>query len=587
MKPYPKSTRFCLAVTALFSTLHLVACGDDDDFTPVSRNRGYDYALKSTKEFADYPCNDVREGREAVVGRDKDSYYCEFDSRDSVYIWVGDTDTLTAEGREFHRAESSSSVTPQNVTLSEVEGSSDSETSVSSSSYRSSSSYSSSYSSSSYRSSSSYSRDVPFNPDTDYGSMTDTRDGKTYKTVVVNGQTWMAENLNYAGNNVGIAICYGENDSLCAQYGRLYSRDAAMDDSRCEFLADCGLGDGPIQGICPDGWHIPTLEEMQNLIGFIGDDVSHYKSTESTWTYDDGVDTYGLSFLGAGNWSSKNGFEDLHRYEVTWAYYPNGYQYYLLLGGPSGIVSVGGYNTNEYYSSVRCIKGDGIPTYSSSSVKSSSSYSRIKQENAEPFLDEAGTQFNPEIDYGTMTDPRDNKTYKTVDVKGKIWMAENLNYAGNEIGVSTCFNDEDRFCDFFGRLYNRDAAMNDASCAFGDFCDLGDGPIQGICPSGWHIPTNIEAQDLVNVANGNGTPLMSAKGWSVNSGTDTYGLSFMGSGCYTTSEGFHSMGVYEHTWVYYVSSYQYYIVIRGAKNESEVWNYGTNEVYNSIRCVKD
>ncbi len=47
------------------------------------------------------------------------------------------------------------------------------------------------------------------------------------------------------------------------------------------------------------------------------------------------------------------------------------------------------------------------------------------------------------------------------------------------------------------------------------------------------------------------------------------------------------MGVYEHTWVYYVSSYQYYIVIRGAKNESEVWDYGTNEVYNSIRCVKD
>ncbi len=365
MKPYPKSTRFCLAVTALFSTLLLVACGDDDDFTPVSRNRGYDYSLTSTKEFADYPCNEMRVGREAVVGREKESYYCElFDETDSVYIWAGYSDTLTATGKEFVRAGSSSSSDDEDGPSS----------SYSSSSYRSSSSYSSSYSSSSYRSSSSYSRDVPFNPDTDYGSMTDPRDGKTYKTVVVNGQTWMAENLNYAGNNVGIAICYGENDSLCAQYGRLYSRDAAMDDSRCEFLADCGLGDGPIQGICPDGWHIPTLEEMQNLIGFIGDDVSHYKSTGSTWTYDDGVDTYGLSFLGAGNWSSKNGFEDLHRYEVTWAYYPDGYQYYLLLGGPSGIVSVGGYNTNEYYSSVRCISDEAPVSYSSSARSSSSSY---------------------------------------------------------------------------------------------------------------------------------------------------------------------------------------------------------------------
>ena len=54
----------------VFAAAFLTACGDDDDFAPVSRNRGYDYALKSTKEFADYPCNEMREGREAVVGRD-------------------------------------------------------------------------------------------------------------------------------------------------------------------------------------------------------------------------------------------------------------------------------------------------------------------------------------------------------------------------------------------------------------------------------------------------------------------------------------------------------------------------------------
>ena len=254
------------AATAFFT-----ACGDDD-FAPVSRNRGYDYAFTSTKEFAEYPCNDVREGREAIVGRDKDSYYCEFDSRDSVYIWIGDTDTLTAEGREFHRAESSSS---------------------------------------SYRSSSSYSYEEVFNPDIDYGPMTDPRDGKTYRTVVVNGQLWMAENLNYSGNNVGKAPCYNNRDSLCAQFGRLYSRDAAMDDSRCEYLSSCDLGEGPIQGICPDGWHIPTVEEMEDLVNFVGDYAPRYKSMGSTWSYNDGTDTYGLSFLGAGNWDSDDGFEDI------------------------------------------------------------------------------------------------------------------------------------------------------------------------------------------------------------------------------------------------------------------------------------
>ena len=171
----------------LLGTAFLAGCGDDDDFAPVSRNRGYDYALKTTKEFADYPCNEMREGREAVVGRNKDSYYCQFDYRDSVYIWAGYDDTLTATGKEFVRAGSSSS---------------------------------------SYRSSSSYSSGEYFDPDTDYGTMKDTRDGKTYKTVVVNGQLWMAENLNYADNNVGTAVCYSDNLNNCDQYGRLYSRDA-------------------------------------------------------------------------------------------------------------------------------------------------------------------------------------------------------------------------------------------------------------------------------------------------------------------------------------------------------------------------
>ena len=798
MKSVVLEKKFIAAL--LLGTAFLAGCGDDDDFAPVSRNRGYDYALKTTKEFADYPCNEMREGREAVVGRDKDSYYCQFDYRDSVYIWAGYDDTLTATGKEFVRAESSSS---------------------------------------SYRSSSSYSSGEYFDPDTDYGTMKDTRDGKTYKTVVVNGQLWMAENLNYSGNNVGTAVCYSDNLNNCDQYGRLYSRDAAMDDSRCKYLSDCDLGNGPIQGICPDGWHIPTVEEMENLVDFIGDNVSRYKSTGSTWNYDGGVDTYGLSFLGAGNWDSDDGFEDLHRYEVTWAYYPNTYQHYLLLGGPSDIVSVVDYKDSEYYSSVRCVKGSMRPvssssSYSSSSYRSSSSYSsssssysspwssespsssfsisskedlfnpdltygtmtdprdgkkyktiefngqiwmaenlnfsdssivplleghntcyhekesecelfgrlydriaamndpecdyeencglgsapvqgicpdgwhvltydeansmisyvgsthaekiisangwgsyvngentyglsfiapgtrdggnydskggyafywvyrsssyiqnyllidgedatldlstynshelslpvrcisdtpvatssssgslssssRAKQEDAEPYLDEAGTQFNTEIEYGTLKDSRDGKTYKTVDVKGTIWMAENLNYAGNEIGVSTCFNDEDRFCEFFGRLYSRDAAMNSSSCAFDSPCGLGTGTIQGICPEGWHIPTNKEAQDLVNVANGYGVPLMSAKGWATtyNQVVNTYGLSFMGAGNYSTDEGFHSMGLYEHTWVYYPSSSQYYIVIRGLKDESEVWDYDDYEVYNPVRCVKD
>ena len=97
-----------LIAALLLGTAFLTGCGDDD-FTPVSKNRGYDYAFTSNKEFADYPCNEMREGREAIVGRDKESYFCEFDEIDSVYIWAGYNDTLTAKGKEFVRKDASSS----------------------------------------------------------------------------------------------------------------------------------------------------------------------------------------------------------------------------------------------------------------------------------------------------------------------------------------------------------------------------------------------------------------------------------------------------------------------------------------------
>ena len=194
------------SATALAFAL-LVACGDDDSFSPVAKDRGYDYAYTSAKDLSKTPCNEMREGREAIIGRDKDRYECKYDYRDSVYIWVSYDDTLTAEGREYHRAESSSS--------SDEEGdSSSSSSSVTPQSSSSAASVSSSYSSSSssssnYSSSSSYSyiartydgyakgpyslelnsKEELFNPDVDYGTLTDTRDGQVYRTVVIGNRS--------------------------------------------------------------------------------------------------------------------------------------------------------------------------------------------------------------------------------------------------------------------------------------------------------------------------------------------------------------------------------------------------------------
>ena len=615
----------CLSLGSIIFT----ACGADSSFT----SNVSDLSLTSNSEFADNPCDETREGLEAIVGNDKDHYVCTFDDRDSVYVWAGESDTLTARGKKFERVESSSSVDDEDVSSSDDEeddpsnvdeeddssnvdeeddsSSSRSSKSKSSSSY-SSNSKSSSKSSSSKRSSSSSlssssssssssktKQDIEpllltegdqFNSSITYGTMTDTRDNKTYKTVTVDGVTWMAENLNYAGNAIGESVCFNEEDRFCKLYGRLYSRDAAMNSSDCAFGKSCNLGSDPIQGVCPEGWHIPTVSEAQSLVDLANFEAGPLMSAEG-WLNDitPGEDVYGLSFMGTGDYVKDSEFESMGEDSYTWAYEASSNQYYLLIRGADRNTEIWYFDSYEVYNSVRCVKDDpGIIIPESSS--SSSSSPRIKQ-NIEPILNAAGDQFNPTIEYGTLTDDRNGKTYKTVEVDGVTWMAENLNYAGNAVGESFCFNDEKRYCELYGRLYNREAAMNSNDCAFGESCNLGNGPIQGICPDGWHIPTTSEALSIVNLAKGKATPLMSAESWldDITPGDDTYGLSFLGAGSYTSTSGtgFKNLGQYENIWVYYASTYQYYIVIRGSENESELWNFDSYELYYGIRCVKN
>lgn len=75
-------------------------------------------------------------------------------------------------------------------------------------------------------------------------SFTDPRDGKTYRTNELRFQPWMLENMNY--ENPG-SFCYDNDERNCQKFGRLYTWDAA-------------------QKACPEGWHLPTAEEWQDLV---------------------------------------------------------------------------------------------------------------------------------------------------------------------------------------------------------------------------------------------------------------------------------------------------------------------------------
>lgn len=111
-----------------------------------------------------------------------------------------------------------------------------------------------------------------FNPNVEYGSLRDKRDGRTYKTVVINGMTVMAENLNFADEGMYSYLfannwCYNWDSTNCLKGGRYYTWTAAMDIDSKWKSGDVPEGTikTPHQGICPDGWHIPSTQEWNAL----------------------------------------------------------------------------------------------------------------------------------------------------------------------------------------------------------------------------------------------------------------------------------------------------------------------------------
>ena len=100
------------------------------------------------------------------------------------------------------------------------------------------------------------------------GSWTDIRDGKSYPTIKIGTQCWLAANLDHgtqinsplqqSDNCTNEKYCYGNDAANCAAYGGLYQWDELMK------YEDTSAG----QGICPAGWHVPAEPEWQALLTY-------------------------------------------------------------------------------------------------------------------------------------------------------------------------------------------------------------------------------------------------------------------------------------------------------------------------------
>ena len=161
--------------------------------------------------------------------------------------------------------------------------------------------------------------------DCEYGTLTDDRDGQTYKTVKIGKQWWMAENLNYASLQPSDSLdstsfCYNDSLKYCAKYGRLYFWSAAMDSAATwsENGKGCGYGvvctpTFPVRGVCPAGWHIPNRDELYELVLAVGgvNDAGDALNASST-LYEQ--NPYGFSFLPSGRKRIPVAYMDIGEY---------------------------------------------------------------------------------------------------------------------------------------------------------------------------------------------------------------------------------------------------------------------------------
>lgn len=373
---------------------------------------------------------------------------------------------------------SSSELSSSSESSSSVESSS---SELSSSSEESSSLSSSSLSSSSAKSSSS----SVYGYAGSYGTLADSRDDQIYKTVEIDGQTWMAENLKYAADST---VCFAEKESNCQQYGRYYSRDVAMT-------------------ACPAGWRLPIVGEYLRLFAYaktLGkqefyDELASLRSEKTDWAGLFHPDSAAVNKLGFS--ALPLGVAEKVRSSGSYLYdFHNVYYYATFMTATihdlrlnnleaknvwlAGIGNGSFFNVvtpDKFKANIRCVKDDGT--------------------------------------FSTFKDERDDVVYKTVRIGSQTWMAENLKAVVIK-GETTCLDNSLTNCSEYGRFYSWKAAEN-------------------ACPAGWHLPSKEEFVELYDFIKEHGygyevgESLMDVAAW--NNGerkSDLYGFTALPVGYY-------------------------------------------------------
>ncbi len=391
-------------------------------------------------------------------------------------------------------------------------------------------------------------------------SITDTRDGQKYATILIGTQCWMGENLNIgtqlsgateqSNNSIIEKYCYNNSQSNCDVYGGLYQWDEMM-----QYSTEEG-----IQGICQQGWHLPASEEWSILITYLGgENVAGGKMKEF------GLDHWNPPNTGATNESGFTAIAGGVRSQNTNFYGVGDYVYFWesLEDDPTSTwvrrlyhdsVGVNRYEIAKYHGfSVRCIKDNTLQSPIEGTHTSSTNQIIW---NWHPVSGATGYKWNTENNYSTatdvgtdtsmletgltcgtiysryvwafnasanstatalnqsttvcntwacgdsLTDDRDGRKYATVLIGTQCWMGENLNIGTQLSGATEQSNNSiiEKYC------YNNSQSNCDVYGGLYQWDEMmqysTEEGIQGICQQGWHLPASEEWSILITYLGG-------------------------------------------------------------------------------------
>lgn len=392
-----------------------------------------------------------------------------------------------------------------------------------------------------------------------YGKLLDERDGQEYRTVVIGDDTWMADNLNYDYLVDGVSYIYSNKNH--PEYGRYYDYEFGIKDA------------------CPDGWHLPRYTDFRKLWLAVGanDSIGSKLINSEGWEDNEGsLNPYGFSALPTGYRTIDDAMAiSKSAVFLTAESFPMGVNVMFIV---TNQVVAWEQSSGFERAPVRCVKNkeDYQPLPDSASFK-----------REEPCNSESGDNCK----YGTLVDSRDGIAYKTVFVGSQEWMAENLQFANEDYVGAECYNGEADSCAKYGRAYTWASAMDSTAAFSEDGKDCGfksttvsDGRVRGVCPEGWHLPSDADFLTLMHATGTHvredGSALASVEGWSAP-GKNSYGFSVVPGGV-----DFQGVGFRACLWSTHEINEDYALAVSFGADSFDF----TKELESShcaVRCLKD